>query len=89
MDVVAKLRKLSAELESKREELRVSAEQLSFLQQVADEAHREMLVQASPLARREHAERVADLERHQRLHSSIEKQISAMEGQQDSLLEQM
>ena len=84
-----KLKSLTEEIKKLGEELRVSNEQLAFLDEVADEAKVKMLVEESPLAKRNYQEAASDLERHKRNQDQIEKRIKELRQEQDNLLEKL
>ena len=84
-----KLKSLTEEIRKLGEELRVSNEQLAFLDEVADEAKVKMLVEESPLAKRNYQEAASDLDRHKRNQDQIEKRIKELRQEQDDLLEKL
>lgn len=84
-----RLKALTEEIRKLKEELRISNEQLSFLGEVADEAKTQMLVEESPLAKRNHDEAASDLERHRRNQFQLENRLRDIRREQDQLLEKL
>jgi hypothetical protein len=84
-----KLKALTEEIRKLGDELRVSNEQLSYLDEVAEESKVKMLVDESPLSKRNYQEASADLERHRRNQIQLEKRIKTLREEQDRLLEKL
>ncbi len=82
-----KLRALTQEIKKLEEELRISAEQLAFLDEVAGDAKVRMLVEESPMAKRAYDEAASDLERHGRNHMQLKDRMEDLRKRQDDLLE--
>jgi predicted nucleic acid-binding Zn-ribbon protein len=85
--VERRLSQVSERLRQLRGELEVSAEQLMHLADAADDARLRSLVSETPLADRDHrqAERHAEAMRKHR--GKVEAEISALEREQDELLD--
>ena len=89
VDLGSKISAITDEVKKLVAESQVSAEQLSYLQEVADEAETRMVVSQTPLADRTFAEAKADLERHRRYHNGLHARIEELGRQRDELLERM
>lgn len=86
--VERRLTQVAGRLRQLREELDVSAEQLSHLSDAADDARLRSLVSETPVADHDHrqAERHAQAMRHHR--EKVEAEIARLERDQDALLDQ-
>ena len=89
MNLESKIASISDEIKRLNLELQVSAEQLSYLGEVADEAETRKIVSETPLADREFADAQADVERHRKYHEGLAKAIDEMKRQRDELLEKL
>jgi chromosome segregation ATPase len=84
-----RLEEIQGELARDREALRIADEQLAFQQGVADDAKTSAVVEATPLAGREHREADGDLQRLRRQAEDLRDRIAMLRAEQDQLLEQM
>jgi hypothetical protein len=82
-----RLASLSERLAAARRDLEIAREQLSYLDEVAEEAKVRMLVSATPLADRDYRERRDDLERVRRHHDSLKSEVEELSAEQDRLLD--
>lgn len=89
MKISKKLDHLGERLAAARQELQVALEQLSFQNEVTDEAETRMVVSQTPLADREFKETQQDLERHKRFVATLQTEIDELLQQRDKLLEEM
>jgi hypothetical protein len=87
--VERRLRQVAGRLRQLREELEVSAEQLTHLADAADDAHLRALVSEAPVSDRDRrdAERHADaMRRHEQ---AVRDEIVRLEAEQDELLDRL
>lgn len=84
-----RLASLSERLTAARRELEIAHEQLSFLDEVAEEAKVRMLVSATPLADRDYRERRDDLERIRRHFEGLKSEVEELSAEQDRLLDRL
>lgn len=89
MQVEKSLSELGTRLTRAREELRIVEEQLLFQMDVLEEAKTRMLVSETPLADREFRIARDDYERLQRQRADAAAEITALEQEQDRLLDRM
>lgn len=82
-----RLSSLSERLAVARRELEIARDQLSYLDEVAEDAKVRMLVSETPLADRDYRERRDDLERVRRHHDGLKKEVEELSAEQDRLLD--
>jgi chromosome segregation ATPase len=87
--VERRILEVSKRLRKAREELAVADEQLSALNEVADEARIRSLVSETPLAARESQEAQRNAEAMQGAHDSIVSQVKRLEAELDELLDKL
>ena len=84
-----KLRGVSEQLRSLREDLSVSDEQLVQLADEADDARLRALVSETPLAEKEHRKASRHVERLRKHRERIATRIAALDAEQDALLDRL
>ena len=84
-----KLRGVSEQLRSLREDLSVSDEQLVQLADEADDARLRALVSETPLAEKEHRKASRHVERLRKHRERIATRIDALDAEQDALLDRL
>jgi len=84
-----KLRGVSEQLRSLREDLSVSDEQLVQLADEADDARLRALVSETPLAEKEHRKASRHVERLRKHRERIAIRIDALDAEQDALLDRL
>ena len=89
MDIRDRLSGLSDEIAEEQTQLRILEEQVTFQQEVAEEARIRALVSETPLADREAREAGDDLARLVRSRDDVLRRISELRAEQDTLLERM
>jgi chromosome segregation ATPase len=89
MDLEARLRAISEEIEALKTEVRILDEQIDFQSDVAEDAHIRSVVSETPLADRESREASADLERMKKVRAELDARIASLRAEQDRLLERM
>jgi hypothetical protein len=89
MQVEKSLSELSGRLNRAREELRIIEEQLLFQMDVLEEAKTRMLVSETPLADRAYRIARDDFERLERQRATASAEITALQHEQDRLLDRM
>lgn len=89
MDLTDRLSALSDEIAEERTQLRIIEEQVTFQQDVAEEARIRSLVSETPLADREAREAADDLRRLIRSREEAQVRLEELRAEQDSLLERM
>jgi hypothetical protein len=89
VNVEARLRALSDEMERLATEIRILDEQIAFQNEVADDARLRAIVSETPLADREATEATGDLARMQRIRAELDARVKDLRSEQDQLLEKM
>ena len=89
MDIQKSLAEVGERLAKAREELRIAEEQLLFQMDVVEETKTRMLVAETPLADREYRIARDDYERLQRQRDDAQAEITALQSEQDRLLDRM
>jgi hypothetical protein len=89
MDIAARLRSLSEEIDALKIEVRIMDEQIDFQSDVANDANLRAIVSETPLAERDSREATGDLTRMQRVREELAAKILALRAEQDKLLERM
>lgn len=89
MDLTHRLSALSGEIAEEQTQLRIIDEQVTFQQDVAEEARIRALVSETPLADREAREAADDLRRLIRSREEAQTRVDELRAEQDSLLERM
>lgn len=89
MDLTDRLSALSDEIAEEQTQLRIIEEQVTFQQDVAEEARIRALVSETPLADREAREAADDLHRLVRSREDAQRRVEELRAEQDSLLERM
>ncbi len=89
MDIQKSLAEVGERLTKAREELRIAEEQLLFQMDVVEETKTRMLVAETPLADREYRIARDDYERLQRQRDDAQVEITALQSEQDRLLDRM
>lgn len=89
MDIQKSLAEVGERLTKAREELRIAEEQLLFQMDVVEETKTRMLVAETPLADREYRIARDDYERLQRQRDDAQAEITALQSEQDRLLDRM
>ena len=89
MDISDRLSALSGEIAEEQTQLRILEEQVTFQQEVAEEARIRALVSETPLADREAREASDDLARLVRSRDDVLRRVSELRDEQDTLLERM
>ncbi len=89
MNVHERLTQLSAEIAEARTALRILEEQLTYLEEVAEDARIRAVVSETPLADREYREARGDVERMRRSHAEAVSGLEALRKEQDDLLERL
>ena len=89
MQVEKSLSELTSRLNRAREELRIIEEQLLFQMDVLEEAKTRMLVSETPLADRAYRIARDDFERLERQRAAASAEITALQHDQDRLLDRM
>ena len=84
-----KLRDNGDELKRVREELRISHEQVQFLDAEAEEARIRAMVAETPVAEQELQEAARHADTMRRHHSELEARLGTLETRQDELLDEM
>lgn len=89
MDISDRLSGLSGEIAEEQTQLRIIEEQVTFQQEVAEEARIRALVSETPLADREARVAADDLGRLIRSREEAQRRLDDLRAEQDSLLERM
>ncbi|MGZ0220739.1 MAG: hypothetical protein ACKVIY_17195 [Acidimicrobiales bacterium] len=89
VQIERKLRTVSTQLRSLRDELQVSDEQLRQLADEADDARLRALVSETPLAEKEHRKASRHLERLRKHRGHITAKIVSLDAEQDALLDRL
>ncbi len=89
LNISERLSALSEEIAEEQTQLRILDEQVTFQQDVAEEARIRALVSETPLADREAREAADDLRRLVRSREEALARVAELRGEQDSLLERM
>ena len=89
MNTSDRLAALSGEIAEEQTQLRILEEQVTFQQEVAEDARIRSLVSETPLADREAREAADDLRRLIRSRDEALERVAALRAEQDSLLERM
>lgn len=89
MEISERLAALSGEIAEEQTQLRILEEQVTFQQEVAEEARIRALVSETPLADRESREASDDLARLVRSRDDVLRRLSELRAEQDTLLERM
>jgi len=89
VQIERKLRAVSTQLRSLRDELQVSDEQLRQLADEADDARLRALVSETPLAEKEHRKASRHLERMRKHRGQITAKIVSLDAEQDALLDRL
>ena len=89
MDISDRLSALSGEIAEEQTQLRIIEEQVTFQQEVAEEARIRALVSETPLADREARVAADDLGRLVRSREEAQRRLDDLRAEQDSLLERM
>jgi hypothetical protein len=89
VDLTDRLSALSDEIAEEQTQLRIIDEQVTFQQDVAEEARIRALVSETPLADREAREAADDLRRLVRSREEAQMRLDELRAEQDSLLERM
>ena len=89
MDIQKSLAEVGERLTKARDELRIAEEQLLFQMDVVEETKTRMLVAETPLADREYRIARDDYERLQRQRDEAQAEITALQSEQDRLLDRM
>ncbi len=84
-----RLRAVSAQLKSARDDLAVSEEQLVHLADEADDARLRALVSETPVAERAHRKASRHAERLRKHRDRLSASIEALEAEQDQLLDRL
>jgi uncharacterized coiled-coil DUF342 family protein len=84
-----RLAALSGEIAEEQTQLRILDEQVTFQQEVTEDARIRSLVSETPLADREAREAADDLRRLIRSRDEALERVAALRAEQDSLLERM
>jgi hypothetical protein len=89
VEISDRLSALSGEIAEEQTQLRILEEQVTFQQEVAEEARIRALVSETPLADRESREAGDDLARLMRSRDDVLRRVADLRAEQDSLLERM
>ena len=89
MNIGERLSALSGEIAEEQTQLRILEEQVTFQQEVSEEARIRALVSETPLADREAREAADDLRRLQRSRDDVLNRLAELRAEQDALLERM
>ena len=89
MEISDRLSALSGEIAEERTQLRILEEQVTFQQEVSEEARIRALVSETPLADREAREASDDLARLVRSRDDVLRRLADLRAEQDTLLERM
>jgi hypothetical protein len=89
VNIGERLSALSGEIAEEQTQLRILEEQVTFQQEVAEEARIRALVSETPLADREAREAADDLRRLARSRDDVATRVAELRSEQDSLLERM
>jgi hypothetical protein len=89
VNITTRLSALSGEIAEEQTQLRILDEQVTFQQEVAEEARIRALVAETPLADRESREAADDLRRLTRSREESLDRLAALRAEQDALLERM
>ncbi len=89
MEISDRLSALSGEIAEEQTQLRILEEQVTFQQEVAEEARIRALVSETPLADRESRVAADDLARLVRSRDDVLHRLSELRAEQDTLLERM
>ena len=89
MEISERLSALSGELAEEQTQLRILEEQVTFQQEVAEEARIRALVSETPLADREARVAADDLARMVRSRDEALQRLADLRAEQDRLLERM
>ena len=89
MEISDRLTALSGEIAEEQTQLRILEEQVTFQQEVSEEARIRALVSETPLADREAREAADDLARLVRSRDDVLRRLADLRAEQDTLLERM
>ena len=89
MEISDRLTALSGEIAEEQTQLRILEEQVTFQQEVAEEARIRALVSETPLADREARIAADDLARLVRSRDDVLRHLAELRSEQDTLLERM
>jgi hypothetical protein len=89
VEISDRLTALSGEIAEEQTQLRILEEQVTFQQEVSEEARIRALVSETPLADREAREAADDLARLVRSRDDVLGRLADLRGEQDTLLERM
>ena len=89
MEISDRLSALSGEIAEEQTQLRILEEQVTFQQEVSEDARVRALVSETPLADREAREAADDLARLVRSRDDVLRRLSDLRAEQDTLLERM
>jgi flagellar biosynthesis chaperone FliJ len=89
VQIERKLRNVSDQLRSLREELEVSDQQFRQLDDEADDARLRALVSETPLAEKEHRKASRHVDRLRKHRERIAAKIVSLEAEQDDLLDRL
>lgn len=89
MNISGRLSALSGEIAEEQTQLRILEEQVTFQQEVAEEARIRALVSETPIADRESREAADDLARLVRSRDETLRRVDDLRAEQDLLLERM
>jgi len=84
-----KLRNVSDQLRSLRDELQVSDEQIIQLADEADDARLRALVSETPVAEKEHRKASRHVDRLRKHRERVAAKIAALDAEQDALLDRL
>ena len=87
--VERRLRAVSAQLRSLRDDLQVTEEQLIRLVDEADDARLRAMVSETPLAEKEHRAAGRHAERLRKHRDTVTAKLAALEAEQDELLDRL
>jgi cell division septum initiation protein DivIVA len=88
-NVQKRLEEVRDEVRRLREELRVLDEQVTYQQELADEAATKAIVAETPLADRERHSAMEDLRRTRRHRDEVADRLTDLDAEQDELLERL
>ncbi|MFY9589097.1 MAG: hypothetical protein WAT66_16780 [Actinomycetota bacterium] len=89
MEISDRLSALSGEIAEEQTQLRILEEQVTFQQEVSEDARVRALVSETPLADREAREAADDLVRLVRSREDVLRRLADLRAEQDTLLERM
>jgi len=89
LNISGRLSALSGEIAEEQTQLRILEEQVTFQQEVAEEARIRALVSETPIADRESREAADDLARLVRSRDETLRRVDDLRAEQDLLLERM